>query len=99
MLAMFLFIAMPLGSVVAQSLYVAHPQVLVEKETCDPFGCKTETRVDAAAMAAMNAAAPQGRFNGWGTYTDAAHLAVTELRAIWAEAPGVARYLREILDR
>ena len=89
MLAMILFIAMPLVSVVVQSLYVAHPQVMVAQETCDPFGCKTETRVDAAAMEAMNAAEPQGRFNGLGTYFDAAHLASAELRTIWSTAPDV----------
>ena len=89
MLAMILFIAMPLVSLVVQSLYVAHPQVMVAQETCDPFGCKTETRVDAAAMEAMNAAEPQGRFNGLGTYFDAAHLASAELRTIWSTAPDV----------
>jgi ABC-type sugar transport system permease subunit len=87
MLAMVLFIAVPLVSLVVQSLYVAHPQVMIEQETCDPFGCKTETRVDVAAMQALNAAEPQGRFNGLGTYLDAAHLATTELDTIWSTAP------------
>ena len=40
-LAMFLFIALPLTSIVSQSLYTPHDAVLVDVETCDPFGCKS----------------------------------------------------------
>lgn len=98
MLAMLLFIALPLVSVVLQSLYVEHPQVLVEQESCDPFGCKTETRVDAAAMEQLNAEAPQGRFNGLGTYFDSAHLATVELRTIWAPAPDLGTGLSQTLN-
>ena len=98
LLAMLLFIALPLVSVVVQSLYVAQVQVMVAQETCDPFGCKTETRVDAAAMEHLNAAAPQGRFNGLGTYLDQAHLAVSELRVIWAGAPDIRTGLSQTLN-
>ena len=98
MLAMLLFIALPLVSVVVQSFYVEHRRVLVAHETCDPFGCKTESRVDAAAMEQLYAEAPQGRFNGFGTYLDAAHLAVTELRAIWATAPDMASAMTQTLN-
>ena len=98
LLAMLLFIALPLVSVVVQSLSVAHAQVPVAQETCDPFGCKTETRVDAAAMEHLNAAAPQGRFNGLGTYLDQTHLAVTELRVIWADAPDLRTGLSQTLN-
>jgi multiple sugar transport system permease protein len=98
MLAMILFIALPLVSVVTQSLYVEHPQVLAQYETCDPFGCKTETRVDTEAMAALNAERPLGQFNGLRTYLGAAHLAVAELRAIWAEAPDVGSAIAQTLN-
>ena len=38
-LAMLLFIAMPIVSVITQSLYTSHEQVIVEVENCGPFGC------------------------------------------------------------
>ena len=98
MLAMLLFIAVPLVSLVGQSLHVAHPQVMIQQETCDPFGCKTETRVDADAMQALNAARPQGRFNGLGTYVDAAHLATAELGRIWSAAPDWRTGLAQTLN-
>jgi ABC-type sugar transport system permease subunit len=68
-LAMVLFIALPLVSVVVQSLFIEHEQVLIQSEVCDPFrGCRTTTTVDAAATALLREAAPLGRFNGLGTY-------------------------------
>ena len=45
-LAMFLFIALPLTSIVSQSLHTPHDAVLVVVESCDPFGCKSETTID-----------------------------------------------------
>jgi len=98
MLAMILFIALPLVSVIIQSFHIEHPQVLVQQETCDPFGCKTETRVDAAAMEQLDAAAPQGQYNGIGTYLNSAHLAVSELGTIWAAAPDLSTGLTQTLN-
>ena len=83
LIAMVLFIALPIVSVVVQSLYVSHEQVMVEVENCQPFsGCSTELRVDAAATAALREEQPLGRFNGLGTYVNRAHLATAELGAI-----------------
>lgn len=96
LLAMVLLIALPLLSAAWQSLHVEHPQVLVTVEACDPFGCTTDTRVDAEAMARLNREQPQGRFNGFGTYLDAGHLATAEIRAIWASAPDLGSALRGI---
>jgi multiple sugar transport system permease protein len=98
LMAMLLCIALPLVSVVIQSLHVAHPQVLVTVENCDPFGCTTDTRVDTAAMAELNARAPQGRFNGFRTFFDSAHLAFGEIRVIWAEAPDWGTALSRIYN-
>ncbi len=97
-LAMTLFMALPLISVVVQSLFIEHRQVMIELETCDPFGCKTEARIDTAAMEQMNAAAPQGQFNGFDTYFNAAHLATAELRTIWHDAPDLGSALRQIVN-
>ena len=42
LIAMVLFIALPIVSVVVQSFYVEHGRVLVEVENCQPFGgCTT----------------------------------------------------------
>jgi len=83
LIAMVLFIALPIVSVVVQSLYVSHEQILVEVENCQPFGgCSTELRVDSAATAALRDEQPLGRFNGLGTYVNRAHLATTELGGI-----------------
>lgn len=39
---MLLFIALPIVSVVVQSLHIEHEAVLNEVENCGPFGCKKE---------------------------------------------------------
>lgn len=83
LIAMVLFIALPIVSVVVQSLFVAHERVMVQVENCQPFGgCSTELRVDAAATAELQREQPLGRFNGLGTYFNRAHLAISELGAI-----------------
>ena len=53
LLAMVLFIAIPILSVAYQSLFIEHEKVLIESETCGPFGCTPEISVDAAAMAQL----------------------------------------------
>ncbi len=91
LLAMFVFIALPIVSVAVQSLFVEHQQVLVTVENCQPFGgCTSETRVDTAASQALKEAEPLGRFNGLGTYLNRSHLAVAELGAILADNTGIA---------
>lgn len=79
---MILFIALPIISVGYQSLYIEHEQILIESETCGPFGCNTEVAVDAEAMEQLRAEEPAGRFNGLGTYTNASHLAFSEIGEI-----------------
>ncbi len=89
-IAMLLFIALPIGSIVVQSLYTEHPQVLVEVENCGPFGCETETRVNTEAMEEIRAAEPLGQFNGLGTYFDRRHLAVEQVGEIFRNNDGLA---------
>ncbi len=81
--AMFIFIAMPLVSVVVQSLHIEHEQVLIETENCGPFGCQTETTVDREATEQLRAERPLGQFNGIGTYLDRGHLATAEIAEAW----------------
>ena len=45
-LAMLMFIAFPIVSVVTQSLFTPHDAVLITVENCGPFGCKKETTID-----------------------------------------------------
>jgi len=84
--AMLLFIAIPILSVAYQSLFIEHEQIMVEGETCGPFGCSAEVSVDSAAMADLNEAQPAGRYNGLGTYGNASHLAFDEIGVIVANA-------------
>lgn len=87
-LAMLLFIALPILSALVQSLFVEHPMVMVQSETCDPFGCTKQMQVDAAATEALRRKEPLGRFNGLGTYADHNHLAFSDMVAAWSESTG-----------
>jgi multiple sugar transport system permease protein len=89
LIAMVLFIALPIVSVVVQSFYVEHGRVLVEVENCQPFGgCTKEVRVDSAATAALEKEQPLGQFNGFGTYLNRGHLAVAEIGEILGTSKG-----------
>ena len=56
-LAMLLFIFFPLISIIVQSVYVDHDQVIVTVENCGPFGCTQSTMIDQEATAALMIAA------------------------------------------
>lgn len=84
-LAMLLFIAMPIVSVVTQSIYAPHPAVLIEVESCTPLvGCTTETTVDQDATAELRASQPLGRFVGLEIFFDRGHLAINEIGTLWS---------------
>lgn len=53
LIAMVLFITLPIVSVLVQSLFVEHDRVMVTVENCGPYGCTTESRVDVAATDAL----------------------------------------------
>jgi multiple sugar transport system permease protein len=96
--AMILFIALPIVSVVIQSLHVEHEQVLETVENCGPFGCTEETRVDREATAELRAQQPLGRFNGLGTYVNRAHLATEELAEAWRSSDGLGAFWGEVMN-
>jgi multiple sugar transport system permease protein len=99
LIAMVLFIALPIVSVVIQSLHVEHPRVLVEVQNCQPFGgCTTDVRVDTAAMAALRAEQPLGQFNGFGTYLNRGHLAVAEIGEILSNHSGLGDVVNRIYN-
>ena len=97
-LAMLLFIAMPIVSVLLQSVFAPHEQVIREVENCDVFGCKKSTIVDVEATAALREAAPMGRFVGTAIYTDRNHLALSEIGTIWSSATGAADFFKQVLN-
>ncbi len=98
LLAMILFIAVPIVSVAYQSLFVEHEQIMIEAEACGPFGCTAEVRVDRAAMAELQAEQPTGRYNGLGTYTNASHLAVDEISEIVATSQNFGEIRNRIMN-
>ena len=97
-LAMALFISLPIVSVLVQSLYVEHEAIVRSVENCGPFGCTTETSVDTAAMAALRSDHPMGRFAGFTNYLNRNHLAVDELAVIFAANDGPRDITRRIMN-
>ena len=91
-LAMLLFIAFPLVSVVLQSVHVPHEAALVTVENCGPFGCKKETIIDHS----LSAAEPLGRFVGLDIYFDRAHLAVAEVKQAWEATDSWSAFFQTI---
>jgi ABC-type sugar transport system permease subunit len=92
MLAMLLFIALPIVSVVAQSVFIPHEQVIIEVENCGPFGCEKSTAIDQEATDKLRRAQPLGRFAGADIYFDRAHLAISEVAAAWRESTGIVEF-------
>ncbi|MCP4790836.1 MAG: sugar ABC transporter permease [Gammaproteobacteria bacterium] len=94
--AMLLFIALPIVSVVTQSVFTSHGAVLIETENCGPFGCKVETTIDQKATAKLREEQPLGRFSGLDIYFDRGHLAVNEVAQAWHESAGVGDFLGQL---
>ena len=96
-LAMLLFIALPLVSVVTQAIFAPHPAVLIEVENCTPLvGCTTETTIDQQATADLRTKQPLGRFVGLSIFLDRGHLAASEISAAWSESPNWGTFLNRL---
>ena len=89
---MLLFIALPIFSVLLQSVHTPHDAVLIEIENCGPFGCTTSTTMDQEATRALRAERPLGKFVGLEIYFDRGHLAVQEVAQAWAAADGIGDF-------
>jgi len=98
LIAMLLFIALPIVSVFVQSLYVEHEQVVVVTENCNPFGCEKETSIDTEATAKIRAEHPLGKFNGLGTFTNRNHLAVKEVGEAWRTTDSLKSFVISIYN-
>jgi len=95
-LAMLLFIALPIVSVVTQSLFTPHEAVLVKVETCTPFNCTEETTIDQNATAAIRQDEPLGRFVGLDIYLDRGHLAIAEVAEAWNTRASFGDFLSKL---
>ncbi|ALM54334.1 carbohydrate ABC transporter permease [Halomonas huangheensis] len=98
LLAMFLFIVLPTGSIVVQSFYTEHDKVLSLAEDCGPFGCEQTTHIDVEATENLIEEAPLGKFNGLGTYLDRGHLAVDELGTIFESTESIGETVSRIYN-
>jgi len=96
--AMFLFIALPVASVLVQSFYAPHEQVIREVENCTVFGCTKTTAIDQEATRALREAEPLGRFVGFGIYADRNHLAFAEVARAWRDSSGWADFRGRLLN-
>ena len=97
-LAMVIFIALPLVSIVSQSLFAPHEAVLIKVENCGPFGCTEETMIDQEATDALREAEPMGRFVGLDVYLDRGHLAVAEVGEAWRTSNGVGEFFGTLFN-
>ncbi len=97
-IAMLLFIFFPIISIVLQSVFVDHEQVIVEVENCGPFGCQKTTSIDQEATAALREDQPLGRFAGLETYLDRGHLAVNEVGALWQNSESFGAFMNRLLN-
>ncbi len=96
--AMILFIALPIVSVLVQSFFVEHEQVMIEAENCNPFKCETELTVDTEATRKLVEEAPLGRFNGLHTYTNRNHLAFSEVAEVWRSSENWGRFVAGVYN-
>lgn len=97
-LAMLLFIAFPLVSVLTQSVFTPHEAVLMTVENCGPFGCKEETTIDQEATAELRDSNPLGKFVGAQIYLDRGHLAAAEVAEAWRSTDSVSAFFAELSD-
>lgn len=97
-LAMLLFIAAPIVSVVMQSVFAPHEPVLIEVETCTPFSCTQETSIDQEATRALRDSQPLGRFVGLDIYFNRGHLAVSEVAEAWRSAESLGGFFSALGD-
>lgn len=96
--AMLLFIALPIVSVLIQSVFAPHEQVIREVENCGVFGCTTSTIVDVEATAELGKEQPLGRFVGTGIFTDRSHLATREISEIWSTSAGLGDFAGRVMN-
>lgn len=96
--AMVVFIALPFVSIAYQSLFIESKRPIVVVETCDPFGCRMESRVDTAAMMRNHSELSAGRFNGLETFFNPSHLAFGEIARGWRQSSDIGAFFAQVLE-
>jgi ABC-type sugar transport system permease subunit len=97
-IAMLLFIAMPIVSVVVQSVYAPHDRVVIEVENCTPFGCTKSTAIDQEATQKLRDENPLGRFVGGTIYADRSHLAIAEVAEAWRQSATAGGFATRLMN-
>ena len=98
LLAMIVFIALPIVSTAMQSFYIQNDKVFAEMEVCNPFGCKTELQVDVEATQKLKAEQPLGKYNGFGNYADRGHLAFAEVADSWRNSESIGAFFNSLYN-
>ena len=98
LIAMVLFIALPIASVFVQSLHVEHEQVLIVTENCGPFGCTEATAIDHEATRQLREEQPLGQYSGFETYKNRSHLAFERVAAHWRNADSLADFGSRVMN-
>ena len=98
LITMLLFIALPIVSVVVQSLHIEHEAVLNEVENCGPFGCKKELIINVDETKRLKLEKPLGEFNGFKTYTNRNHLAFEEIKLAWSQSESITQFISTSLN-
>jgi ABC-type sugar transport system permease subunit len=94
---MLIFIALPIVSVIVQSMFIEPRRVMTSVENCGPFGCDTQLRVDETASETARKSQPLGQFVGLGTYINRNHLAFTEVAETWKASHGLSDFVSRLL--
>ena len=95
---MILFIAVPIGSIVMQSMFVERDRVVITVENCGPFGCTETTQIDLDSSAGGAGRGTFGQFAGLSNYLNRNHLASAEISQAWSDAPGWSGFFRAIFN-
>ncbi len=98
MLAMTLFIAAPIVSVVIQSMFAPHDREIIEVENCGPFGCTTQAIVSQKNTSELNKGKPLGKFVGTEIYTNRNHLAFSEIVEYWKTSDGIGDFFGKVMN-
>ena len=92
---MLLFIALPIISVLIQSVHTPHDAVLIETENCG-LCCTTATTIDQEATRALRDEKPWGKFVGLDIYFDRGHLAIDEVVETSANADSLGQFFSDL---
>jgi ABC-type sugar transport system permease subunit len=95
---MLLLIALPILSVLLQSVYAPHSQVIIETENCTPFSCTKATAIDQAATKALRDKEPLGRFVGFSIFADRSHLATREIRDAASASSSIGDFFGRLMS-